>query len=152
MADGSWRPRQISCRLCREPRTDRDADDDRAQRLISGADQESHVRVDLTAVVIAVREGVPYILTVERSAQPKFSLPSGPLEPGHHSLQSGLRSWVERQTHHPLGYVEQLYTFGDRATAQLDSTVTSQQRAISIAYLALEIGRASCRERVCQSV
>src|SRR3546814_10400969 len=95
MADGSWRPRQISCRLCREPRTDRDADDDRAQRLMSGADQESRVRVDLTAVVIAVREGVPYILTVERSAQPKFSLPSGPLEPGHHPLQSGLRSWVE---------------------------------------------------------
>src|SRR3546814_8078204 len=92
MADGSWRPRQISCRLCREPRTDRDADDDRAQRLMSGADQESRVRVDLTAVVIAVREGVPYVLTVERSVQPKFSLPSGPLEPGHHSLQSGLRS------------------------------------------------------------
>src|SRR3546814_20305678 len=79
MADGSWRPRQISCRLCREPRTDRDADDDRAQRLMSGADQESRVRVDLTAVVIAVREGVPYILTVERSAPPKLSLPSGPL-------------------------------------------------------------------------
>src|SRR3546814_5519463 len=113
------------------------SDLDRAQSLMAGADQESRVRVDLTAVVIAVREDVPYVLTVERSVQPKFSLPSGPLEPGHHSLQSGLRSWVERQTHHPLGYVEQLYTFGDRATAQLDSTVTSQQRAISIAYQAL---------------
>lgn len=100
-------------------------------------DKGSRVRVDLTAVVVAVRSGVPYVLTVEQEAGPKISLPSDPLEPGHHSLQSGLRSWVERQTQYPLGYVEQLYTFGDRATAQLDPDVTSEQRAISIAYLAL---------------
>ncbi|MPZ12416.1 MAG: hypothetical protein GEU89_19720 [Kiloniellaceae bacterium] len=100
-------------------------------------DRESRVRVDLTAVVIAVREGTPCVLTVEASAQPAIALPSGPLEPGHQSLQSGLRSWVERQTQHPLGYVEQLYTFGDRATAQLEPDVASQQKAISITYLAL---------------
>ena len=41
------------------------------------------------------------------------ALPSGPFELGHRSLQSGLRAWVERQTRHPLGYVEQLYTFAD---------------------------------------
>src|SRR5579863_7776749 len=29
-------------------------------------------------------------------------------------LQSGPRAWDERQTGHPLGYVEQLYTFADR--------------------------------------
>ena len=37
------------------------------------------------------------------------ALPSGPFEAGHRSLQSGLRAWVERQTRHPLGYVEQLH-------------------------------------------
>ena len=47
-------------------------------------------------------------------------------------MQSGLRAWVERQTGHPLGYIEQLYTFADR-----DRTVTSTQRVISISYLGL---------------
>ena len=42
-----------------------------------------------------------------------------------------MRSWVERQTHHPLGYVEQLYTFADR-----DRTRTGQ-RMVSISYLGL---------------
>jgi hypothetical protein len=44
-----------------------------------------------------------------------------------------LRAWVERQTGHPLGYVEQLYTFADsdrRATAD-------GARSISISYLGL---------------
>src|SRR3546814_7172445 len=43
-----------------------------------------------------------------------------------------LRAWVEAQTHHPIGYVEQLYTFadGDRANWQ-------GQRIISVSYLGL---------------
>jgi hypothetical protein len=61
------------------------------------------------------------------------ALPSGPFEPGHRSLQSGLRAWVERQTGHPLGYVEQLYTFADR-----DRTADEEApRIISISYLGL---------------
>jgi hypothetical protein len=59
------------------------------------------------------------------------ALPSGPLEPSHRSLQSGLRIWVEEQTHHPIGHVEQLYTFADRDRAE------GPVRAISISYLAL---------------
>jgi hypothetical protein len=60
-------------------------------------------------------------------------LPSGPFEVGHRSLQSGLRAWVERQTGHPLGYVEQLYTFADS-----DRHVAADgARAISISYLGL---------------
>ena len=50
------------------------------------------------------------MLTLEDGAL----LPSGPFEGDHPTLQTGLRAWVERQTHHPLGYVEQLYTFADR--------------------------------------
>jgi hypothetical protein len=41
--------------------------------------------------------------------------------PYHPTLQTGLRAWVERQTHHPLGYVEQLYTFADRTRAAAGS-------------------------------
>ena len=84
----------------------------------------SQVTADLIAVLVAVTDGEPRVLTVEDGA----ALPSGPLEPGHPSLQSGLRAWVERQTHHPLGYVEQLYTFADRGT---------EARHISISYLGL---------------
>lgn len=50
----------------------------------------------------------------------------------HRSLQHGLRAWVERQTGHPLGYVEQLYTFADR-----DRLGEGGQAVISISYLAL---------------
>jgi hypothetical protein len=50
----------------------------------------------------------------------------------HRSLQSGLRAWVEQQTGHPLGYIEQLYTFADR-----DRIGGGPGRAISISYLGL---------------
>jgi hypothetical protein len=62
-------------------------------------------------------------------------LPSGPLEAEHRTLEIGLRSWVERQTGQRLGYVEQLYTFGDRDRAAGDAALTLP--ALVVAYLAL---------------
>ncbi len=82
---------------------------------------------ELIAVLVAVTHGEPRVLTIEHG----HALPAGPLEPGHRSLQAGLRSWVEQQTRHPLGYVEQLYTFADR-----DRTAQGS-RHVSISYLAL---------------
>jgi hypothetical protein len=61
------------------------------------------------------------------------ALPSGPFEFAHRSLQSGLRAWVETQTGHPLGYVEQLYTFADRGR----SGDAKAPHSISISYLGL---------------
>ena len=87
------------------------------------------VAAELIAVLVAVTDGDPRVLTVEDGA----ALPSGPFESGHRSLQAGLRAWVERQTHHPLGYVEQLYTFADRGRSAQDPAL----RAISISYLGL---------------
>ena len=84
-------------------------------------------QADLIAVLVAVRDGLPQVLTLDEAG----ALPSGPLEPEHRSLQSGMRSWVERTTRHPLGHVEQLYTFADRDRAE------SAMRSISISYLAL---------------
>ncbi len=83
------------------------------------------VETELIAVLVAVTDGDPRVLTIENG----YALPSGPLEPGHPSLQTGLRAWVERQTHHPIGYVEQLYTFADQQRGAA--------RGISISYLAL---------------
>jgi hypothetical protein len=85
------------------------------------------IEADLIAVLVAVTSGEPRVLTIQDSR----ALPSGPFEMVHRSLQSGLRAWVERQTHHPLGYVEQLYTFADRDRAG------SGPPAISISYLGL---------------
>lgn len=83
---------------------------------------------ELVAVLVCVTRGEPRVLTTESAS----ALPSGPFEEGHRSLQAGLRAWVEARTHHPLGYVEQLYTFADR-----DRFEQSGGRVISISYLGL---------------
>lgn len=98
--------------------------------------QPQAIEADLIAVLVAVIAGEPHILTI-RDAQ---ALPSGPFESGHRSLQSGLRAWVEAQTGHPIGYMEQLYTFADRDRTE------EGRRAISISYLGLtraDSGRAT---------
>ena len=67
---------------------------------------------------------------------PANSLPYGPFHPQEHrTLERGLRTWVEAQTSLHLGYVEQLYTFGDRGRVPHDGR--GEQRVISIGYLAL---------------
>jgi hypothetical protein len=86
------------------------------------------VTAELTAVIVAVTDGRPRVLTIDHGE----ALPSGPFEAGHRSLQAGLRSWVETQTHHPLGYVEQLYTFADQ-----DRKQGTLGRVVSVSYLGL---------------
>ncbi|CAH1689888.1 Predicted NAD regulator in Alphaproteobacteria [Hyphomicrobiales bacterium] len=92
-------------------------------------DPEQSLGADLIAVVAAVTMGDPRILTIDRFE----SLPSGPFELGHRSLQSGLRAWVERQTGLSLGYIEQLYTFADHGR------ISDERVQISISYLALAL-------------
>ena len=60
-----------------------------------GADGERPaptVAVELIAVLVAVADGSPLAMTLEDGR----ALPSGPLQVGHRSLQSGLSAWVER--------------------------------------------------------
>ncbi|ACL55213.1 NUDIX hydrolase [Methylobacterium nodulans] len=92
--------------------------------------------VGLAAVILAATQDEPRVLTVPVPDQPPGrgeGLPSGPLEPAHPTLERGLRAWVERQTGQTLGYVEQLYTFGDRNRRPGGDG----QHALSVAYLAL---------------
>lgn len=91
---------------------------------------EHPVSAELVAVLAAVTDGVPRVLTTECAT----ALPAGPFQQLHRSLQSGLRSWVEAQTHHPLGYVEQLYTFADRDRRDLSD---GGRNIISVSYLGL---------------
>jgi hypothetical protein len=101
------------------------------------------VMVDLSAVIVAVTAGVPRILSVTPdgrrdggstdSSRALESLPWGPLDPeADRTLELGLRRWVREQTGLELGYVEQLYTFGDR-----DRDPGAAVRVLSISYLAL---------------
>lgn len=92
------------------------------------AQAPSHtVAADLIAVMVAVTARQPRVMTIRDGT----ALPSGPFAHDERSLQSGLRTWVERQTGHRLGYVEQLYTFADRDRA------VHGERVISVSYLAL---------------
>jgi hypothetical protein len=66
----------------------------------------------------------------------RSGLPFGPFDPlAHRTLESGLRQWVEEQTSLQLGYVEQLYTFGDRG--RHDQDPDGGLRVLSVGYLAL---------------
>lgn len=87
---------------------------------------------ELVAVLAAVDGATPVVLSVDAEPGGMLrALPSGPMEPAHRSLQAGVRSWVERQTRHPLGHIEQLYTFADRDRGE------GGPRSVSISYLAL---------------
>jgi len=98
--------------------------------------QEQSVAVDLTAVIVSIAADQPRVLVRPRQGGDAAleALPSGPLELRHRTLEAGLRAWVVAQTGASLGYVEQLYTFGDqdRAPDHGDGS-----RVLSIGYLAL---------------
>lgn len=97
------------------------------------------VAIELNAVLVALTANQPLVLTLEDGTL----LPSGPFATEHPTLQSGLRAWVERQTNHPLGYVEQLYTFADRDRPASDG----RRRVVSISYLGLTRERLSAGAR-----
>jgi hypothetical protein len=89
----------------------------------------------LDAVIVAVTGDAPRVLVVTDDAGNDV-LPSGPLDLEHHqTLERGLREWVAHQTGLQLGYVEQLYTFGDRFRDPRERG--GGPRMVSAAYLAL---------------
>jgi hypothetical protein len=90
--------------------------------------------IGLGAVIVAASEHEPRVLTIRQGAAVE-ALPAGPLEAEHRTLEIGLRTWVERQTSQRLGYVEQLYTFGDRD--RLVGAGAVEDPALTVAYLAL---------------
>ena len=75
------------------------------------------IEIGLTAAIVAVEDGEPAILVASDDAkgETRAGLPFGPFDPlVHRTFEIGLRAWVEAQTGLRVGYVEQLYTFGDR--------------------------------------
>ncbi len=88
------------------------------------------IEIGLTAAIVAIDGGSPQILVAGAG------LPTGPFDPlAHRTFEIGLRTFVEEQTALSVGYVEQLYTFGDRGRhARVGDT---DPHAVSIGYLAL---------------
>jgi hypothetical protein len=116
------------------------------------ADQHSpELVVGLNAVIIAVTDEQPRVLTVslpegtpieggtptsEPGKRVQDALPTGPLDPtGDRTLELALRRWVRTYAGIELGYVEQLYTFGDRFRDPRERE--GGPRVVSAAYLAL---------------
>lgn len=95
------------------------------------------VEIGLTAAIVAVRGDEPLILTTRADdAEAVAALPSGPFDPvRHRTFEIGLRAWVSEQTGVPLGYVEQLYTFGDRGRHARAGD--RDPHVVSVGYLAL---------------
>jgi hypothetical protein len=108
------------------------------------AGAEHAVSIGLSAAIVSVAEERPRVLTVHRqdtaqTGETVDSLPFGPFDPLHHrTLETSLRNWVAEQTSLDVGYVEQLYTFGDRGRHLLKPG--EGPRVVSAGYLALTRG------------
>jgi hypothetical protein len=102
------------------------------------APEATQIELGLNAAIVSVREQQPHILVVRPgmvAAGDWDALPFGPFEPrAHRTLEIGLRAWVKQQTGLDLGYVEQLYTFGDRGR---HTEPGDASHILSVGYLAL---------------
>ena len=113
---------------------------------------QRQIVIGLNAVILAVTDEEPRILVVRRAdhstafpledltpvgpSEDIDSLPFGPLDPDRdRTLELALRGWVREQTGIEVGYVEQLYTFGDRNRDPGERL--GGPRVVSIGYLTL---------------
>jgi hypothetical protein len=108
------------------------------------------VVIGLNAAIVAVTEETPRILTLKHARhslagqlkhsgkdglwpEPPYAIPFGPFDASRdRTLELGLRRWVREQTGLELGYVEQLYTFGDRNRDPSEGE--GGPRVVSVAY------------------
>lgn len=96
------------------------------------------VRIGLSAVVIGLRDRQAAVLTTH-APDGAPALPFGPFDPVRdRTFELALRDFVTAQTGFPLGFVEQLYTFGDIGRDSPRATPGPRPaREVSVGYLAL---------------
>jgi len=96
------------------------------------------IEIGLTTAIVAVTNDEPQVLVAGEAGRKDLpaGLPSGAFDPlSHRTFEIGLREWVTAQTALEIGYVEQLYTFGDRGRhARVGDT---GPHMVSVGYLAL---------------
>jgi hypothetical protein len=94
------------------------------------------IEIGLTAAIVAVEADAPFILVAGGESGDLPGLPYGPFDPlTHRTFEIGLRAWVKAQTGLVVGYVEQLYTFGDRGRHTRPGD--TGPHVVSVGYLAL---------------
>jgi len=96
------------------------------------------IEIGLTAAIVTMEGEDPAILVAgdATKGETRAGLPFGPFDPlAHRTFEIGLRAWVEAQTGLAVGYVEQLYTFGDRGRHARPGDTGAH--IVSIGYLAL---------------
>jgi hypothetical protein len=98
-------------------------------------DTTTRIEIGLTAAIVAVEGDEPMLLAAGSGGETLTGLPSGPFDPREHrTFEIGLRAWVKAQTGLSAGYVEQLYTFGDRGR---QAPADGGPHVVSVGYLAL---------------
>ena len=105
-------------------------------------DRSPPIEVNLTAAILAISGEHPVVFAAPWGPESLLGLPTGPFDPRtHRTLELGLRHFVESQAKLALGYVEQLYTFGDRGRQPLAPGgapgAAEEPHVLSIGYLAL---------------
>ena len=95
------------------------------------------MEIGLNAAIVAIVDGNPSILrTINPDNSPPDALPYGRFDPlQHRTMEEGLRELAEAQTGLRPGYVEQLYTFGDRG--RMPVAGDQSPHVVSVGYLAL---------------
>ncbi|MEM7067800.1 MAG: NAD regulator [Pseudomonadota bacterium] len=95
------------------------------------------MEIGLNAAIVAIVDDNPYILRViKQNGKAPDALPYGQFDPTlHRTMEEGLRELAEVQTGLRPGYVEQLYTFGDRGRMPVAGDATPH--VVSVGYLAL---------------
>lgn len=109
------------------------------------------VEIGLNAAVVAISGRSPCILAIAGdAANPRDALPFGPFDPHQHrTFETSLRASVEAQTALKLGYIEQLYTFGDRGRQKLPDEAGTHM--VSVGYLALTRTDAEANDRLAEA-
>lgn len=94
---------------------------------------EQAMEIGLNAVIVAIVDKSPAIL---QTTGTQDALPYGKFDPiKHRTMEEGLRELAQAQTGIRPGYVEQLYTFGDRG--RMPVAGDQSPHVVSVGYLAL---------------
>jgi len=111
---------------------------------MGSAFEKGRVAIGLNAAIVALDGFEPVFLSVPEQGDRKTKsganvrgLPYGSFNPlEHRTMEIAVRGFVNEQTGLSLGYIEQLYTFGDRGRAAA-ALKQDEMHVVSIGYLAL---------------
>lgn len=98
----------------------------------------SSANLSLTTVVVIASDNGPRVLLhpMDQTSSPDRRLPESSFSTsGHRTFEEGVRDSIRHISGLGLGYVEQLYTFGDMA--RTDASHSEHRRDITFGYVAL---------------